>query len=207
MNKRGREGMKKFKISPITCLDKETLSVALTSKKKMESYVRFQEVLFQLQILKELLSWEIINKVPTIEHKRTYIFTIKECFNNVVYTFRNCACNLLVAFFPDQDIRRDIDRLYNIPDVKKLLRRKKGIRHLDVHRARKGRYDAPIYFYTIFGRDKRTKSLPIEKLRKQFIIEMKRICDKLDNFVIYVLQKIDKEIGKKATRKIRIGKQ
>jgi len=195
-----KEQMKKFKISPIPCLDNETLSVVLTSEKRMESYTRFLEVLFQLQILKELLSKEITNKVPTIEHKRTYIFTIKECFNNVVYTFKNCACNLLADFLPGQNIKRDIDRLYDIPDVRKLLG-EKGIRHLDVHSIRKGRYSGYIYFDTIFGRDKQTKSLPIERLRKQFIIEMKRICDKLNNFAVYVLQKIDKQIGEKATRK------
>jgi hypothetical protein len=193
--------MRKFKIGGITALDNETVSVILTSEKKMESYVRFREVLFQLQILKELLSSEIINKVPTIDHKRTYIFTIKECFNNVVYTFRNCACNLLVVFFPNQDIKKDIDRLYDIPDVKEIIKRKEGIRHRDVHSIRKGRYSALIYFSTIFGKDKQTRSLPIEKLRKQFIIEMKRICDKLNNFAIYVLQKIDKETGKRAIEK------
>jgi len=192
--------MKKFKISPIPCLDNETLSVVLTSEKRMESYTRFLEVLFQLQILKELLSVEMVDKVPTIEHKRTYIFTIKECFNSVVYTFRNCACNLLANFLPGQNIRRDIDRLYDIPDVKRLLS-KKGIRHLDVHRIRKGRYRARIYFDTIYGIDKGTRSIAIEKLRKQFIIEMERICDKLNNFAVYVLQKIDRQIGEKAIGK------
>ena len=187
--------MKKIVICGTLGLDEKT-QYQMTDEEHAK-YLRFQEVLEQLQILKKLLPWEIVNKIQSIGDKRTYILTIRESFNNMVYTYSNCVYNLLEIFLPKRIAREEANKIYKISEVNKIIEPKKGIRQLDVHISSKNRYYTWAYFGTTSGIDNNTKLSYLKRTRKECIDEMNNIYRKIIHFSRNILKKIDKEIGKR----------
>jgi len=160
-------------------------------------YLRLQEVVEQLQLLKKLLQWEFVNKIRSINDKRTYILTIRESFNNMVYAYSNFAYNLLEIFLPRKFAREEANKIYLIPEIRKIIEPGKGIRQLDVHISSKNRYDKWIYFGTAMGADYSTKSNFLKRARKECIDETDNVYHRIIDFSKNILKKIDKKIRKR----------
>ena len=196
--------MEKIIIDVIPCLDDET--VGRMTKVQNRKYAKFLEVLFMLQTLKKLLSSETVDKVESvdgnidhsIDNKRTYVFTIKESFNNFVYTYANCVYNLLRVFLPTKkDAKKETDKIYDIPELKRIIDREQGIRHIDVHQSPVDRYDTLAYLGTWIGLTLQDKLTTLKATEEQCIKEINIAYEKVIKFSEDILEKIDIEIGKK----------
>jgi len=197
--------MKKIIIDTIPCLEDETydkMSVA-----QMPKYIKFQEVLFQLQTLKKLLSREMVDEVENsdgkaesnVDNKRTYIFAIRESFNNFVYTYAICVYNLLRALLPTkEDAKEETNKIYDIPELKRIIDREEGIRHIDVHQSPENRYDTLAYAGTCLGLTLQDKLNTLKATEEECIKEINIVYDKVIDFSKYVLDKV-REILNKAT--------
>ena len=198
--------MKKIIIDTIPCLDDETYYKITIAQ--MPKYAKFEEVLFQLQTLKKLLSREMVDEVEnadgnienSIDNKRTYIFTIKESFNNFVYTYYNCVYNLLRVFLPTKkDAKKETDKIYNIPELKRIIDREQGIRHIDVHQSPENRYDTLAYAGTCIGRTLQDKLNALKATEEECIKEINIVYDKVIDFSKYILDKVREIINKAAS--------
>jgi len=201
----GKAEMKKIIIDLAPGLDVETygkMSVA-----QMPKYLRFNEVLFQLQILKKLLSREMVDEVENIDgniednvaNKRTYIFAIRESFNNFVYTYANCVYNLFRALLPTkEDAKEETNKIYDISELKKIIDREEGIRHVDVHQSPENRYDTLAYLGTSIGRTPQDKLNTLKATEEECIKEINIAYDKIVDFSKHVLNRVG-EILNKAT--------
>lgn len=196
--------MKKIVTDVIPSLDQETVNKM--TKSQTVKYTRLGEILFMLQILKKLLSPEMVDKVENIdgqiEHnidsKRTYIFTIRESFNNFIYTYSNCVYNLLRVFLPAKQVaEKETDKIFDIPELKKIIDREQGIRHVDVHQVPENRYDTLAYLGTWLGLTEQDKVDYLKATENECIKEIAIAYDKVIGFSEAILLKIDSQLHKK----------
>ena len=187
--------MEKLIMNGIPDLDEETF--CKMSKKEFYKFQRFREVLFQLQILRKLLSQEMVNKVQNIDNRITYIFTIRESYNNSVYVYSYCVYNLLEVFFPKAIAEKETDNIYLIPEINRIIEREKGIRHVDVHQSPEDRYDTLAYLGTWLGKTNEDKLYFLKQTLEECSSEMSNVYEKIIGFSENILRKIDVEIAER----------